>query len=428
MDKRRWAVKQVLRVTIICILAALLLTSPSANAGRLPQGPTQVESLADPRLVLQYQGRLLDPNTGSPKPDGSYPMVISLYDAASGGSILWSETKSVTVDNGLFTIYLGDTVPLELSDFDGQPLWLSVTVGADPEATPRQRVTHVAYALHAEDADMVDGRQAADFAAASHRHSARDITSETLDPAFFSAYDDLSTEGRIGSGSAQVAAGSHGHNAADIASGTLATARFSAYDDLSSEGRIGSASGQVAAGGHSHDTRYYTESESNSRYVDVTGDTMSGTLNVPRVSYTAPRTQYFMVGSEGFFPADNVDYRNAWGNGGAYISSGLGRLVAPVHLPEGAVVTEFEVFFDDTSSSDMTVDLQLQGMTGGYAALATVSSTGVSGYGSRTDTSIHNATIRNRSYSYMVDAYSTSWSSALKIKGALVTYTISEAP
>jgi len=428
MDRPRWAGRQVLRLVTVCVLGVLILISPSANAGRPPLGQTWVESLVDPRLVLQYQGRLLDPSTGSPKPDGSYRMILSLYDAATGGSVLWSESKDVAVNDGLFTTFLGDTVSLELSDFDGRPLWLSVTVGADPEATPRQRVAHVAYALHAEDADMVDGRQAADFAASGHDHSAGDIRSGTLDSARFSAYDDLSTESRIGSGGSQVAEGDHRHDAAAIASGTLAVARFSAYDDLAAEGKIGSASSQVAAGGHSHDTRYYTESETDSRYLNVTGDTMSGPLSVPSVKYTTPHIHYFVVGSEGFFPASNVDFGNSWGNGGAYISSGYGALVAPVHLPHGAVVTEFEVFFDDTSTSDMSVGLQLQGLSGGYADLANVSSSGVSGYGSSKDTSISFSTINNTNNSYSVRAYSSGWSSALMIKAALITYTVTEAP
>jgi hypothetical protein len=103
--------------------------------------------------------------------------------------------------------------------------------------------------------------------------------------------------------------------------------------------------------------------------------------------------------------------------------------VAPVHLPHGAVVTEFKVFFDDTSSNDMTVYLFRQNMLGGgYTILADVSSTGISGYGSQTDTTISPATIDNTAYSYHVHAYSTAWGSSLKIKGALITYTISEAP
>jgi len=172
---------RVLQVVTVCTLALLLLISPSANAGRLTQGQAVLESLVDPALLLQYQGRLLDPGTGDPKPDGSYQMILRLYDAASGGSILWSETKDVTVSDGLFTTFLGDADALDLSDFDGEPLWLSVTVGADPEATPRQRVTHVAYALHAEDADTVDGQEAAEFAAAGHDHDERYYTESETD-------------------------------------------------------------------------------------------------------------------------------------------------------------------------------------------------------------------------------------------------------
>ena len=37
-------------------------------------------------------------------------------------------------------------------------------------------------------------------------------------------------------------------------------------------------SAQVVNDSHTHDGRYYTEAESDSRYVNVTGDTMSGYL------------------------------------------------------------------------------------------------------------------------------------------------------
>jgi hypothetical protein len=68
-------------------------------------------------------------------------------------------------------------------------------------------------------------------------------------------------------------------------------------------------------------------------------------------------------------------------------------------------------------------------MTSGfYATMAQVNSSGISGYDSRTTTSISYATIDNTVRSYHVYAYSGAWDSNLKIKGALVTYTISEAP
>ncbi len=60
--------------------------------------------------------------------------------------------------------------------------------------------------------------------------------------------------------------------------------------------------------------------------------------------------------------------------------------------------------------------------------MAQASSSGILGYDSRADTSISYATIDNTLYSYHVYAYSAVWDSNLRIKGALVTYTISEAP
>ena len=65
---------------------------------------------------------------------------------------LWTETKSVAVSRGNFNTLLGDTTALTLGIFSGQDLYLGVTIGGDPEATPRQRLAHVAYAIHAENA------------------------------------------------------------------------------------------------------------------------------------------------------------------------------------------------------------------------------------------------------------------------------------
>jgi hypothetical protein len=39
-------------------------------------------------------------------------------------------------------------------------------------------------------------------------------------------------------------------------------------------------SATVANDSHTHDTRYYTESEADSRFVNVTGDTMTGNLTI----------------------------------------------------------------------------------------------------------------------------------------------------
>jgi hypothetical protein len=185
--------------------------------------------------------------------------------------------------------------------------------------------------------------------------------------------------------------------------------------------------GALVGGSHTHDARYYTESESDSRYVNVAGDTMTGTLTILRVSYITPRTHYWAVSGDGFVPESNLTYSNS---GGAYISSGSGGLVAAVHLPHGAVVTEFRVFFEDNSASNLTVDLlgwTLSGPMVSYMTMAEVTSLGISGYGSAVATGVYPATIDNTVYGYLVRAWCNSWSSSLRIRGAAITYTVSEA-
>jgi hypothetical protein len=136
------------------------------------------------------------------------------------------------------------------------------------------------------------------------------------------------------------------------------------------------------------------------------------------------------VGGEDFFPWNNVDYYSGGGCGGAYRPSGTGALVAPVHLPHGAEVTRFQVFFYDTSSYNMRVTLYGHSLTScGYFGLADVYSSGSSGYYSVTDTSIQYSTIDNTDSTYHVKAYADPWVGyGLMIKGAVITYEISEAP
>ncbi len=87
-----------------------------------------------------YQGVLTD-GGGNPL-EGTYSLTLSLYDVASGGSALGTDTKSVVCTNGQFTI----TVAFNPSFFDGRALWLGIRVGADPEMTPRQEILPVPYA------------------------------------------------------------------------------------------------------------------------------------------------------------------------------------------------------------------------------------------------------------------------------------------
>ena len=155
----------------------------------------------------------------------------------------------------------------------------------------------------------------------------------------------------------------------------------------------------------------------------------AGDVYADRIVYNAPRTHYYTVPSEAFLPYKNVDYVNSAGNGGAYVdAAGFQVMAAPIDLPHGATVTAFKVFFYDASASDLTVTLQRQWLTDGYyTSMASTTSSGTGGYDDDVDTSINEPVVDKLAYGYLVYAYSSNWSSSLRIKGAVITYTIDEA-
>ena len=150
----------LLRRLLLALLVTLLSGPHFARPVLAQEGSVQIAAVAP---LLSYQGRLLEPTNGQPKPDGAYSFTFRIYDVATGGTALWTETKSINVTNGLFTTLLGDTTTFPANLFNGQNLWLGITIASDPEATPRQRLAPVAYAMYADNADRLDGLDSSDF-------------------------------------------------------------------------------------------------------------------------------------------------------------------------------------------------------------------------------------------------------------------------
>ena len=113
---------------LVVVLAAIV----AASAG------------AEIPATMTYQGVITDAG-GDPIADGDYAITFRLYDAASGGSLLWEENQSVTVSGGVFDAQLGSSTPLSLA-FDA-PYWLAISVEGGPEMTPRTPLTATAYSL-----------------------------------------------------------------------------------------------------------------------------------------------------------------------------------------------------------------------------------------------------------------------------------------
>lgn len=117
----------------IATLAGLMIAVGSAHA----QAPR----------TLAFQGTLRTPS-GATKPDGNYGAIMRIYDAKTGGNLLWTEAKNLAVASGQFQTVLGSNVALPANvAFSDKSYYLGITLGVDPETTPRYQLSGVPYAL-----------------------------------------------------------------------------------------------------------------------------------------------------------------------------------------------------------------------------------------------------------------------------------------
>jgi hypothetical protein len=175
---------------------------------------------AEVPAMINYQGRLVDQDTGAPL-SGAQEIVFRIFDAETGGTALWSETQSVTPDTeGVFSVMLGNQSEIDLT-FEN-PVWLEVEVEGQVLA-PRREIVSVPFAFrsmasdHAGDADSLGGSAAAEYV----------------------------LEGEIGVVTVDMIAGGSG-------SGLDADMLDSLHADA------------FADTGHDHDVRYYLQEELNS--------------------------------------------------------------------------------------------------------------------------------------------------------------------
>lgn len=122
-------------------LAAVLMMSVAVMSAGVPN-------------VMNYQGRLTDA-AGDPVADGAYLVKFIIYDAATGGTDLWnSGFQSVTTTDGLFSYDLGANVTLPDLFGTDPNRYLGITVGTDPEISPRTRFTSTGYVFKSLKSDL----------------------------------------------------------------------------------------------------------------------------------------------------------------------------------------------------------------------------------------------------------------------------------
>jgi len=105
-------------------------------------------SFADIPRMINLQGFLVDdigPITGE------IEATFRIYNASSGGNSLWEETDSVTVNNGLYSVILGQTNPINIV-FDDER-WIGIQITGHPEMYPRYRQTSLPFAYVSQVSD-----------------------------------------------------------------------------------------------------------------------------------------------------------------------------------------------------------------------------------------------------------------------------------
>ena len=124
---------------LLCFSFVSFLSSPIASA--VPGINHQIN----------FQGKLVNPSTGTNVADGTYSIVFSIYSVSTAGTAIWTETQTPTVTNGIFQVNLGGPTPLPGAiDFNTSNIYLGVKVGADAEMLPRIQFTAVPQAFNSE--------------------------------------------------------------------------------------------------------------------------------------------------------------------------------------------------------------------------------------------------------------------------------------
>jgi len=228
-------------------IAIALLLLPGLASLRLA-----AQTTPNPPGQISYQGFLVDANglalgTNTPV---NYDVIFRLWNASSGGSNLWAELQTVTVDRGYFSVMLGQGSSFDVpwtnnltaffTNLDASDRYIEITVrglpGGDTVIQPRLRLLASPYSFLSFDSRNSDRLGGYDWSA---------VFTDTGNPITGTIPGSKIAAGAIGAsqiaygavGSAQIATNSI--SSAQIEAGAVGTTQIAA-------GAVGTA--QIAAG------------------------------------------------------------------------------------------------------------------------------------------------------------------------------------
>lgn len=119
-------------LAVVFLIYAALFSAPTTVSAAIPH-------------LFSYEGRFTDKD-GKPL-EGLFTITFRIYDAETGGALLWQESQQINIQKGIVSALIGSAATLDLP-FD-KPYYLELKVG-DELMSPRQRMASAAYAMTAE--------------------------------------------------------------------------------------------------------------------------------------------------------------------------------------------------------------------------------------------------------------------------------------
>jgi microcystin-dependent protein len=229
-----------------------------------------------PPNLMTYQGYLVDANGNPLAPNNpiNFTVVFRIYATSTGGSALWAESQTVTVDRGNFSVVLGEggaqgseprpALSTVFTSSTASDLFIGITVnglsGGNTEILPRLRLLTSPYSFLARAANGLAGSDGASLIAsdAGRLRISQSLQSTGGNPRGTGATDLQTT--RLSSSPGQVASGEYsaiggGQNntasspAAVVTGGQNNTASGTASAVNGGDNNIASGSFSAVAGG-----------------------------------------------------------------------------------------------------------------------------------------------------------------------------------
>ncbi|NTW26928.1 MAG: hypothetical protein HGA36_01245 [Candidatus Moranbacteria bacterium] len=141
---------EILTITLILVSGVFVFSASDAKAA------------AGIFKQINFQGKVVNKTAGTNVANGNYDFTFVLYDAASGGATLWTETRTganqVAVTDGIFQVNLGSVTALPATaTLNVDNLYLGINFAGDGEMTTRMRFTAAPYAFNADNANALAG-------------------------------------------------------------------------------------------------------------------------------------------------------------------------------------------------------------------------------------------------------------------------------